>query len=476
MTNTVRTIFKNMSWMLIAQIITSILSFGWTILIARYLGPSEYGIYGTAVSFSSLLLFIADLGVSSYITRAISTDFDNEYKYLNNAFSLTIILSFLYLLVVLMTLLLIRWDSYTVLICLLFAIENIFIRFSVILNVIFQAHEQMKYQAIANIITSVSTFALTIIVIFKSFGLIGVSLTFIFANIISFIYVLLTVKKHFVKIKFIINPSFYEFLIKGGIPFAISGVFVTIYYSIDLVMITQFVGTYETGIYNSAYKLLTVLTLFYSIYTSVVYPVMSKLFKDSKDLLQLSFIKSSKYLVLISIPICVFTCFYRYDIIGIYGAEFTEAGSVLAILIWTICFIFINGNSTAVLNASHKEYSVTIICGLAALLNVILNVIFIPIYSVYGASFATVLSEVLVFLLEFYVLKKIGHLPDKHFILDIIKICISSGVLAIVLYYLDLNMWLAMPVSILVYFAIIILLKTPDEEDKLIMKQIFNRN
>ena len=51
-----------------------------------------------------------------------------------------------------------------------------------------------------------------------------------------------------------------------------------IYYSIDMVMITQFANTYATGLYNSSYKLINVLTLFYTIYTSVIFPVMSKLF------------------------------------------------------------------------------------------------------------------------------------------------------------------------------------------------------
>lgn len=103
-------------------------------------------------------------------------------------------------------------------------------------------------------------------------------------------------------------------------------------------MITQFVGTYGSGLYNAAYKLISVFTLFYSIYGVVVYPVMIKLFKNSKDLLHTSFIKSMKYLLLVTVPIAVFTCFYSYDMINIYGSEFTEAGAILNILIWTVCF------------------------------------------------------------------------------------------------------------------------------------------
>ena len=43
MASNVRTIFANMSWLMVSQILTSVCAFVWTILSARYLGPSEYG-------------------------------------------------------------------------------------------------------------------------------------------------------------------------------------------------------------------------------------------------------------------------------------------------------------------------------------------------------------------------------------------------------------------------------------------------
>ena len=50
--NQVQTIFKNMSWLMISQIIASICGFIWTILMARYLGVNDYGIIGFATSLT----------------------------------------------------------------------------------------------------------------------------------------------------------------------------------------------------------------------------------------------------------------------------------------------------------------------------------------------------------------------------------------------------------------------------------------
>lgn len=128
-----------------------------------------------------------------------------------------------------------------------------------------------------------------------------------------------------------------------------------------------------------------------------------------------------------------------------------------------------------ILNSSYKEYSVTKIFAIAAIFNIVSNLFLIPQYSIYGAAIATVLSEILILILEMYTIRKINQLPDRHFVYDVFKICLASGILAIVLYFLNINMWLAMPVSIIVYFAAVFLLKTQDETDILILKQILNK-
>ena len=80
MANRVRNIFENMSWMMASQIITSVAAFVWTIIMARYLGVSDFGIFGTAVSFYAIFAVINDLGISPYILRSISTDEEQEPK------------------------------------------------------------------------------------------------------------------------------------------------------------------------------------------------------------------------------------------------------------------------------------------------------------------------------------------------------------------------------------------------------------
>lgn len=213
------------------------------------------------------------------------------------------------------------------------------------------------------------------------------------------------------------------------------------------------------------------------VYTAVIFPVMSKFFKNDEKMLLISYKKSIKYLMIVIIPIAIGTMFYSSDIIQlIYGHKYDQAASVLSILIWTVCLLFISGAGNTLLNASYKEVSVTKIYFIAAIFNVVLNFIMIPHFSYNGAAITTVLSDVLIVGLQTYVIYKLGHRPSKNLYSELIKIIIGSTVLGIALYFLNLNMWVAIPVGIIIYFAVITLLKFFDDDDKYVIREILGRN
>lgn len=473
----IQTIFKNMSWLLISQIIASVCGFLWTILMARYLGVSNYGILGFAVSVSGILGIIDDLGISAHIVRHVATDNDSAPKYLGNIIPFKVILGVINLIVTPIILVLLKLDSYTIFITLLFTIEIIFKSYTNSLFGVFQAFEKGKYQGIGNILMNTSTFLFILISIYADVGLVGISISYILANLLSFIYTYYVLNRHIVKPKYELDWEFCKKITLLSLPFAVTGILYTIYYSIDLVMLTKLVGSYANGIYNATYKLISVLTLFYSVYTAVIFPVMSKFFKNDKKLLIISYEKSIKYLMLAIIPIATGTVFYSLDIIQlIYGHQYDQAASVLSILIWTVCLLFISGASNTLLNASHKETTVTKIYAIAAVFNVVLNLIMIPYFSYNGAAITTVLSEVLIVVLQTYVIRKLGHKANKKLYFDLTKIIIGSLVLGIALYFLNLNMWVAIPVGIIIYLAAITLLRFFDKDDKYVIKEILGKN
>ena len=473
----VRTIFKNMSWLLVSQIIASVCGFIWTILMARYLGVERYGIFGFATSFTAILVIIVDLGISTHIVRHIATDYDSAPKYLGNAIPLKVLFSIACTIITLIALIIMNVNELVIKVTLLFTLEMIIKSYVNLFNGSFQAFEEGKYQGIGNTILHLILLVFILIAIFTDLGLYGIAVSCILANAITFIYEYYMLTKHVTKPKYELDKEFCKKITLLSVPFAVTGLLYTIYYSIDIVMLTNMVGSYATGIYNATYKLISVLTLFYSVYTAVIFPVMSRYYKNDESLLLISFEKSIKYLMLVIIPLAVATAFYSAEVMHlIYGQSYKGGASVLSILIWTVCLLFISGACNSLLNASHKEVSVTKIYAIAAVFNVILNFFMIPNFSYDGAAITTVLSDILIVIIQAYVIYKLGHRPNKRLYQDVGRIIIASGVLGIALYLLNMNIWVAIPVGIIIYLVAIYLLRFFDNDDKYVIKEILGRN
>ena len=446
-------------------------------LMARYLGVERYGIFGFAVSLTGILCILFDLGIGIHSVRHIATDYDSAPKYLGNAIPLKGLFSIFGFIVILIVLIVMKCDELTITVTLLITIEQIIKKFVELMTATFQAFEKGEFQGISNTLLNILTFIFILIVIYTDLGLYGIAIAYIIANIITLIYCYHILTKHLTKPHYELDKEFCKMITIAALPFAASVILSSIYYSIDMVMLTNMVGSYATGIYNATYKLIGVLTLFYGIYSAVIFPVMSKFFKNDESMLLTLYEKSIKYLMLAIIPIAVATMHYSTDIIQlIYGHQYDASSSVLSILIWTVCLLFISGAGNTLLNASYKEVTVTKIYAIAAVFNVALNFILIPYLSYDGAAITTVLSDVLIVVVQSYVIYKLGYKPNKKLYYDLGKIIAGSLILGIALYYLNLNIWVALPVGIIIYFATIYLLKVFDNDDKYVIKEILGKN
>lgn len=472
----IQTIFKNFSWLMFSQIITSICAIVWTILTARYLSVSDYGIMNFAISFIGFIGITMDLGISTHIIRHIATDFDSSPKYIGNAIPLKSIFSFFTFLLALIILILMKCDELTIQITLLFTIQRVFSSMTGLFNGSLQAVEEGKYQALGNILLNLLLFIFIIISIFGDFGLYGITLSYLLANLFVMIFQYYAVTKRLSKPKWEFDKRFCKKITILSLPFALTSLFTLIHSSIDIIMLNNMIGSYATGIYSAAFKLISIYSTFFSVYSAVVFPVMSRFFKNEKNLLNITFEKSIKYFLLIILPISFATTIYSQDIVTLFfGQKYLATSSVLSLLMWTLFLSCINGVSINLLNASHKERYVTLTYIVAAIFNTIANLFIIPIYSYDGATITTILSELIVFIILTYSIYKIDAMPSKKLYLDLLKIFMSSFILYGFLLVLNLNMWIAIPIGAIIYFVIILFMKIFDNEDKYIFKEILGK-
>jgi O-antigen/teichoic acid export membrane protein len=470
-------IAKNTTVLLISQLISYMLSFFYTIYTARYLGVEGFGILSLALAITGIFGILMDIGLTQLTVREVSRNKSIANKYLNNIISIKFLLSFLTFGVIFLVINIIGYPQQTSDVVYIITLSIIIGAFTGIFNSIFQAFEKMEYQSIGVILNSVLMFTGIILIIFYKLNILAFASIYLLASILVLIYSFTIFFKSFFLPKIEFDTTFWKNIIKQALPFGFAGIFVTIYYMIDSVMLSIMVGNTAVGFYNAAYRLVFVFLSFYSVYVIAIFPVMSSFYGNAKESLKIASIRSIKYMLMISIPISIGIAMLADKIILlIYGSAYITSILALQILVWTIIFMYVNGICGNLLGAINKQPIMTKLTAMAAALNIGLNLFLIPAYSFLGASVATVITEFAILPILIYVLLKTSYI-DRSVLNGLPSILVSNIIMVFVIYFLrDLNLFVIIILSAIVYFIAIYVTRALDEHDIALIKSFLNRS
>jgi O-antigen/teichoic acid export membrane protein len=468
-----RRIAKNVAVLTLSDIFQKILSFILVIYIARILGDVNFGKYSFAFSFCSLFLILSDLGISQYMIREVARNKMLTSKFMGNVAIIKILLSIAtYAFIVI----LMNWMDYpadTRIVVYVIGLSLIIGSFSRVFNSIFTAFEEMEYNALLATLEKIVVTIGGIYILFAGYGLVHFAFIFLAGSIFGLAGSVTVATRKFAKPNFEVDGLFCRRIIKESLPFALSWVFISIYFYINIVILSKMKGDEVVGWYNAAYNLISALIFIPSIFTTVVFPTLSFLYSFSQGSLRLAYSKSFKYLLSISMPVVCGTILLAPNFIYfIYGSEFSNSINALRILIVAFVFICIDAILQTVLNAMNMQTLVMKVTGIAALTSVLLNLLLIPIFSLYGASIATVLTEVVLFIAYFYFVSKyLCPISPRE---TIIKPLIATFVMGIFIYtFINYNILILISAAGVIYFGVLYILGGLSEDDWYLLKQIF---
>lgn len=471
--NSVRKIARNTTFLFLSQIFSYLFGFLYVMYSARYLGADGFGILSFAIAFTGIFGFLADLGLSSLSVREVSRDKSLANKYLGNIVIIKSLLSIATFVLIIVLINLLGYPQLTIIVVYLLAISTILACFSDIFNSIFQAHQKMEYISFGQIINNLMLLIGALLAIYLNGNVISFAFAYLIANMAYFIYSVVTCVTLFVWPKIEIDLQFWKLILIEAIPISLSIIFSVVAFRIDTVILSLIKGNLAVGFYSASYKLIEALMIIPIVFTSAMYPVFSSLFKSSDTYLELSYKKSIRYLTIIGIPIAFGTAALSNKIILlIYQSGYSQSIIILQILVWAIPFIFISYISRTLLISINQQKLLLKIVFICMITNIILNFILIPQFSYLGASIVTVVTEFLSFILCFHYLTKfICKIKIQSLV---IKPIIGSIIMALFILYTDLNLFLQIFISIIIYFTILTILKTFSKEDLNLIKHILN--
>jgi O-antigen/teichoic acid export membrane protein len=444
---------------------------------ARYLGAEGFGILSFALAFAGIFGIFTDVGLRILTVREVARDKSLAEKYLGNIVVMKIILSIITIGLIGITINLLGYPLQTIKVVYLISLSIVFSAFSGMFYSIFQAYEKMEYQSLGQILSSVLMLGGALFAISEKFDVIGFASIYFAVSTIILGYSFVVCAWKFVLPKIKVDLDFWKSTLKEALPFGLTGIFVTIYYWIDSIMLSLMQGDEAVGWYNAAYRLIMVLLFIPSILNMVIFPAMSRFFITSKESLRFAYEKYFKYMAIVGIPLGLGTTLLADRIILlIFGAEYINSVIALQILVWSSVFIFLNGAFARLLEASNYQMTITKITGICMVENVVLNLIIIPKFSYIGASATTVITEFTALILCIIVSSNIGYNISKNNIINALKVVIASLVMGLLIINSeDLNSFFLILASIALYFSVLYLLKGFSKDDVTLLMAITNK-
>ena len=191
-------------------------------------------------------------------------------------------------------------------------------------------------------------------------------------------------------------------LLREAAPLALSGIFIAVYFRIDSVILRAVQGESAVGLYAGAYRMFEAFAMLAMTFRTVLFPVMARAADGPEGSLGVLCRKSIRLYLLFTFGIAVFFTFEASAIVrAVLGAAYAPSAPALAILMWALPGSYMADTLMFLITAQRRQSLGTWAVGIAAVANVILNLVFVPMLSIRGAAAATVATEWLSFGLLF---------------------------------------------------------------------------
>jgi O-antigen/teichoic acid export membrane protein len=189
-------------------------------------------------------------------------------------------------------------------------------------------------------------------------------------------------------------------LLRVGVVVGIGGVLVTSYVRLDQVLVLEFAGARQAGLYGAAYRVLDQIQFIPAAVMTTLFPLIAAARTQNPERVPVLLQTAGEYLAMASLPILAFTIVAaRPIVVTLFGEPFAGASTALPILAGAFISIswgYLVGSMVVVLELQRRFITYAAI---GLVLNAILNIALIPPYGFTAAAWVTLVTEFTVMLL-----------------------------------------------------------------------------
>ena len=396
----------NIIWAVLGKVASGIKLVVLGIIVARYLGPSEFGSLNYTISFVSLLSVLAEFRLQSILSRELS----KENAGIENLLGTSFIISFVFATIGYIVLSIVSYNMHqdaTIHLFILVYGLSYFFQTLRVLRAFYIANFKNIYITKAEVISTILLLLCTFLFVQLKISLFYfIILRAIDVLVVSIILWLLYAMNYGSVIKWRYDKTLRKKLIKDSFPLVLSGFAIMIFQKIDQVMLGQMIGVESVGQYSAAVTIVGFICFLPVIIAESYAPTLvMKLKTEEYYNVRQNF---SDYMIWGSIFISIILFYLSPILINVlFGRDYTPAIEVLRVFSikgFLVALGAVSAHIMIVENTHQLAYLKGFIGGIT---NVLLNYMFIIEYGLIGAAWASIIA----FLLSSY----LSHLLIKRY-------------------------------------------------------------
>lgn len=395
------TVIRNAIIQFINKFLVSVLYIIDSILIIRFISKDVFDQYSVVMTYIFILTIFTDIGINTMVLKEYSKEEKFLSRYFPKILFIHVLLSAGVVIVGSLPLLFINYTNDIKQAILVGLLIIIFASFSRAILLVVQYLLKYRLKAIAEIVGKLVSTSLIIALIFY-YERIGVS-NIIYIMVIGALTSSLTIY-FLLPVKFRIKDLWcdYKFMknvLYMSIPFSSTLLVNALMVQQDKFLLSILAEPSDVGQYNVAYKVFEFILVIPAYLMNGLYPVLLK--NRSNVHLYLKMFKKVIFLLFIISIIILLVGLYFSDFffLLVWGQEFLQASTIFKILVIGTPIFFLTSPLQMYIVLETNVKKLPIVYAIGLIINLILNIVFIPRFESNGAAIVTIISELLILLL-----------------------------------------------------------------------------
>jgi O-antigen/teichoic acid export membrane protein len=363
-------------------------------IAGRFLSAPDYGRFSYALALTTIIETIMDIGLGPVTVRAVARDRGAAGRLFRHVLGLKLVWIGIGLVLLAVVAPILRHDRQVIRLCYLMGLSSAVRSYLLTARGLLQGLDRFDLEAVVVVADRVLLLAAGGTMLWAGYGLLGLAIAFVGSRVAMLCAVTLLLGR-------VVGPPLPQFdrtawrdLQTAALPLGFFMIALNLYTYIDTVILGVIGTDRETGWYAASYRVYEGLTYAPAILSAVLSPRLSYLFVHDRPAhrhLMMRALFGSMLLGLVLGGVAVWAA--RPILVTLFGAAYAPAVRPLQILAAGALFVFATWILHAAAISMNLDRRLLVTTGVGLSANVILNLIFIPRWSISGAAWATVVAE-----------------------------------------------------------------------------------